>query len=106
MLNTTTITDATFAAAVLHARGRVLLLVTARDCEPCERMRPLVCRAAETTGVDVEVIELDTTDGPSAVRRLGISVVPTVLCFEGGRERGRLRGAQPLNALAALVRAG
>lgn len=96
-LNARDVTDATFERDVLRATGITLVIVESPDCAPCCVVRRWV--RSQMTDDDVRLVRLDLARCRSLPRRLGITVVPTLLAFVDGRERGRLRGAQSADEL-------
>jgi thioredoxin 1 len=49
------------------------------------------------------VLKLDTEANPLTASRFGIRGIPTVIAFQGGKERGRHVGLADMKTLEGLV---
>lgn len=58
--------------------------------------------AAERSGATI-VAKVDTEALPQLSDRFGISSIPTLIVFRGGREAKRISGAMPAIAMAAQL---
>lgn len=72
-------------------------------CGPCRAMAPVLEQAAARLEPRLRVGKLDIDAEPALAQSLGIRSVPTLVLFEGGRERARTSGAMPLPALLAWL---
>jgi thioredoxin 1 len=75
-------------------------------CGPCRRVAPVVeALAAEFAG-RIAFAKLNTDEHPRVAQAYGISAIPTLLLFAGGRLAGTITGAYPIDAMRAeLLRA-
>ena len=72
-------------------------------CGPCKVMAPTLDEIARERTGRLLVGKLDTDRNPRTAEKYGISGIPTLIVFEGGREVARQTGAVARNALEALV---
>lgn len=93
--------EADFEAAVLRPGRPALVDFYADWCGPCRALAPqLDALAAEVPG---GVFKVNIEESPALADRFGVSSIPTVLLFDGGREVKRLVGPSPAR-LAREVR--
>jgi thioredoxin 2 len=98
-----TVTDATFASAVLQADKPVLLDCWAPWCGPCRMIAPMLDQlAAESAGRYV-IAKLNTDENPGISGQFRIDAIPTMLLFHRGKLIERVVGMQPKQALQALL---
>jgi thioredoxin 2 len=88
-------------AHVVRATLPVLVDVWAPWCGPCLSMAPQFERAAAELEPQLRLAKLDSQAEPGLAGELGIRSIPTLLLFDGGRERARQSGAM---ASADIVR--
>jgi len=102
-----TVTDATFAGAVLGAASGPPVLVDfwAPWCGPCVMFAPTLDQLAAESGGRYRVAKLNVDDNPVTASQFGVRSIPTLIIFKGGREVDRLIGAQPKQAVAARLAA-
>jgi thioredoxin 1 len=68
-------------------------------CAPCKMMAPVLQELARDWKGRLTVIKIDTERKPQLASRFGISAIPTLILFKGGKEAHRLSGAVPLPQL-------
>ncbi len=90
-----TVTDATFSEEVEHSSLPVLVDMWAPWCGPCRFLAPVVEQLAGELAGRVRVAKLDVDENPVTASRFGIQSIPALVVFKGGREAGRIVGAQP-----------
>lgn len=90
-------------AAVADGK-RVLVKFTAKWCQPCKAMRPIV-RDALKGLKDVRLIEadVDRIGLKEAKRDWQIMSVPTFAYFEDGKEKDRIAGACTKTKIRGLI---
>jgi len=71
-------------------------------CGPCKAMAPQFAAAAKRLP-HVRFAKVDSDAAPTVSGRFGIRSIPTVILFQGGKERARMSGAVPANELVQWV---
>jgi len=96
--------DAAFARHVQMTQGPVLVDVWAPWCGPCRSMAPQFAAAASQLAGQARLLKMnaDQTQTPG---RLGVSGIPALILFEGGKEIARLAGAMRADELSKWVTA-
>lgn len=101
----TVLSDATFDKAISGSAQPVLVDFWAPWCGPCRAVAPSVERLAQEFAGRAMVAKLNVDDNPRVAQRFGISSIPALYIFKGGKVVERLVGAQPIGALRqALAR--
>lgn len=73
-------------------------------CGPCRSMAPAFEQAAASLHPAVRLVKVNTEDEPALASRYGISSIPTMVLFKGGREAGRVSGALPAGQIVQWAR--
>ena len=95
-----TVTDATFASAVERSPLPVLVDAWAPWCAPCRMVAPAIDELAAELAGRVRVAKLNVDENPQNAARINLRSIPTLLVMKGGREVGRIVGAQPKAEIA------
>jgi thioredoxin 2 len=72
-------------------------------CGPCHMMAPTLDDFARRYVGRVIVLKLDTDANQSIAGRYGIRGIPTVIAFDGGKEKGRHVGVADLKVLESVT---
>jgi thioredoxin 1 len=100
-------TDGNFDAEVLQANVPVVVDFWAEWCMPCRMLAPIIDSVAEETAGKVKVGKVDVDQHREVAGRYGITSIPTVLVFKGGKVVKKFVGfMQKDKLLAALNEAG
>jgi thioredoxin 1 len=94
--------DIDFDSQVLDAAGPVLVDFTAAWCGPCKLQSAILERLVDGEK-RVSLAAVDVDECPDLAARYGIRGMPTLVLFEGGREKGRRLGLTREAAIRELL---
>lgn len=97
----TAVTDASFAAEVLHSDLPVLVDFTASWCPPCRMIEPVLAAVAGEEAHRLKVVSLDVDSNPETQAAYAVLSMPTLIVFRGGEPVKSMVGAR---AKAKLLR--
>lgn len=95
-------TDSNFSNEVLSDSGVVLVDFWATWCGPCRQIAPVIEQLASENG-DVKVGKVDVDSNQSLAMQYGITSIPTIMIFKGGRVVESLLGVQSKTTLQSLI---
>ena len=97
---TKTVTDASFADDVLLSAKPVVVDFWAEWCGPCKMVAPILEEiAAANEGIIIAKLNVD--ENPQTSASYGITSIPTLNVFQGGKVVKTIVGAKPKAALLA-----
>ncbi|MEV0029102.1 thioredoxin [Nocardia sp. NPDC050793] len=99
--NTVTVTDKSFADAVLLSEKPVLVDFWADWCGPCKMVAPVLEEIASANADKLTIAKLDVDANPETAREYQILSLPTMMLFRGGKPVKQIVGAK---GKAALLR--
>jgi len=91
--------DKEFEQTVLQSSVPVLVDFWAPWCGPCRAQTPIIEQLARQQGERIRFVKVNVDEIESLARRFDIRGIPTLILFDGGREKSRLVGLQTLEDL-------
>lgn len=95
----TKVTGENFEREVLQSELPVLVDFYADWCGPCQMMAPVVHQLAEDCAGRLKVVQVNVDEAPALAASYGVSSIPTLAYFRGGKLRGSSVGFLPQEAL-------
>jgi len=96
----TQIDESEFSSTVLQSSLPVLVDFTAAWCGPCQALAPVLEEISKEMAGRLSIVKVDVDDAPDAAAAHGVTAMPTLVLFKGGRETWRRVGAAPKRVLS------
>ena len=94
-MGTQKVTKANFDAEVVRADKPVLIDFWAPWCGPCKMLGPVIEEVADEVASRAKVCKVNIDEEPALASRFGISSIPTIMVFRGGKVAGSAVGVRP-----------
>jgi len=95
--------DDVFEAEVLESDKPVVVDFWAPWCGPCRMVSPIVEELSHEYGEAVGFRKMNTDENENTMMQYGITSIPTLIIFKGGREVNRLVGYAPKEQLRRQI---
>ena len=99
------VTDASFESEVLQSDKLTVVDFWAEWCGPCKMMNPVLDELSKELEGRVVIAKLNVDENPGIPTNLMIRGIPTFVMFKGGKEVGRIVGAQSKQAMLSKIEA-
>jgi thioredoxin 1 len=96
------ITDADFDQLV-NGDKPVFIDFWAPWCGPCRIVGPIVEELAPSYEGKAVIGKLNVDDNPNVAQKLGVTSIPTMMMFKGGKLVDRMIGAAPKSTLQQFI---
>lgn len=92
-----------FTATVLESDVPVFVDFWATWCPPCKRIAPFVEELADDFAGRAKVVKIDVDEAADVAAQFGITSVPTLMVFKGGKKVEEVAGAVPKDMMAGMI---
>jgi len=101
--NVLALTDEAFTEEVLNSEIPALVDFWAEWCMPCKMLTPTIEALAEEYAGRLKVGSIDTDSNRDTSLKFGISAIPTVILFKGGKMVKKFVGLQQKDDLKEAI---
>lgn len=99
------VNDANFKSEVLESKTPVLVDFWATWCAPCKQMSEILDKLVGAYKDKVKFVKLNVDECTSTAAQYGITAIPTLVIFKGGKEAERMVGVVAKDKLEGKLKA-
>jgi len=97
------VTDQDFDKTVLEAGKPAFVDFWAPWCGPCRIVGPIVEELAPSYEGRAVITKMNVDDNPEVAQKYGVTSIPTLMMFKGGKLVDRVVGAMPKGELQKFI---
>jgi thioredoxin 2 len=92
-----------FHALIQNSSLPVLVDFWAEWCGPCKMVAPEIAKLASIESGSALIVKVNTEQLPDLASQFGISSIPTMILFRGGKISGQIAGARSMSDLRKFL---